>query len=121
MISGYLAVMETELFEIRLNDKGKRLLLRISFWTKFFYICTIITCLFDFINGYLGFKSYMRFSGSFLPVMKFQYLFNNFFLIAYAIMLPLQAWFFYRFSIRSKRAFQYGSSEEFNESFQWLL
>ena len=113
--------METELFEVRLDESGKRLLQRLVFWTKFFYVCTLITCVFDFLNGALVLRTYTQVSGSLAPIFKFEYLFNAIFLAVYAIMLPLQAWFFFRFSGKSNRAAQSGNSEAYNESFQWLV
>ena len=113
--------MEPDLFEIKLNDKGKILLLRINSWAKFLYICTMITCVFDLINAYIGFWAYKKFLSSSIGIIKFQTQMNIIFLAIYAIALPVQAYLFYRFSTRSRKALLYENSEDFNDSFRWLL
>ena len=114
--------MENELFEIRLNNTGKVLLKRIHNWAIFFYTCTLLTCLLDLINAYVGLKSYSLAAGPSMPsIFRFRFLFNIGFLILYAILLPLQSYFFYVFTSRAKKAIQYENSEELNKSFKWLL
>ena len=117
----YLSQMENELFEVKINEKGIRLLWRLNFWTKFFYGCCIATSIFDLLNAMLSLRSFLKYSDATIPFLRFQYIFNIVFLILYAILLPLQAWFFYRFSSQSTRASHLGSTEEFNDSFQWLI
>src|SRR5690349_20540395 len=112
--------MENELFEVKINERGIRLLSRLNFWTKFFYRCCIASSVFDLINAMLSFRSLLKYSDATIPFLKFQYIFNIVFLTLYAILLPLQAWFFYRFSSQSTRASHFGSTEEFNDSFQRL-
>src|SRR3954468_24805748 len=117
----YLSPMETELFEIKLNDQGKMLLLRIYSWAKVLYICSFITFVFDLVNTYLGLRAYRRFSGSYPTLAKLQSLAGLGFLPVYGTLLIIQAWLFYRFSQRSKDACAMGNSGVFNDAFNWLL
>ena len=112
--------MEVNLFEIRLNDKTEKLLPRIYNWAKFFYICTIVTCILDFINACLLFRMYMRMP-NISQDSKAQAFTDITFLIIYAILVPLQAYYLFKFCKKANRSIAYSDSEEFNSSFQMLL
>jgi|SRR6185369_4464895 len=109
--------METQLFDIQLNDHGKAFLERLNFWAKFFFICTAVTCLADLILAGLSIRLYKYYNAA-PSMIRFRFNMYVIFLIIYAIMLPLQAYFFYQFTSRSKKAVY---TEEFNDSFKWLL
>lgn len=113
--------MNEELFEIKLDETGKRLLIRISRWARFLYICCVLTCIFDLINAYLGIKSFFKYADSYDDYMKFSVSFNIIFLIIYAVLLPVQAYYFLSFSRNGHKAILYEDSIGFNKSFKWLL
>ena len=113
--------METELFNVTTNDQSKRLMKKIHFWAIFFYVCTIISCIFDLINAYTSYRIYANRFSQLPMIFKVQTAINVIFLIVYAIILPIQSYFFYRFTGQSKRSMQYGNSKQYNDSFKWLL
>lgn len=113
--------MNEELFEIKLDETGKKLLIRISRWAKFLYICCVLTCIFDLINAYLGIKSFLKYADRYDDYMRFSVSFNIIFLIIYAVLLPIQAYYFLSFSRKASKAMQYEDSIGFNNSFKWLL
>lgn len=117
----YLPGMNEELFEIKLDETGKKLLIRISRWARFLYVCTLLTCVFDLTMAYLGLKSLLKYDYYNFAYQKFYISFNIIFLIIYAILLPLQAYFFFTFSRKTRKAIQYEDSIGFNNSIKWLL
>lgn len=117
----YLPGMKEELFQIKLDETGKKLLTRISRWASFLYICCVLTCIFDLINAYLAIKAFLKYSDGYEDYMKFSVSFNIIFLIIYAVLLPIQAYYFLSFSRKARKAIQYEDSFSFNNSFKWLL
>ncbi len=113
--------MNEELFQIKLDETGKNLLIRIRQWARFLYICCVLTCFFDLINAYLGIKSFLKYTDRYDDYMKFSVIFNIIFLFIYAILLPIQAYYFFSFSRKASKAMQYEDSIGFNHSFKWLL
>lgn len=113
--------MNEELFEIKLDETGKKLLTRISRWASILYICCVLTCIFDLINAYLGIKSFLKYADKYDDYMRFSVSFNIIFLIIYAVLLPMQAYYFLSFSRNARKAMQYEDSIGFNSSFKWLL
>ena len=113
--------MKEELFEIKLDENGKKLLIRISRWAGLLYICCVLTCVFDLFNAYLGIKSFLKNVDGYNDYLKFSVSFNIIFLIIYAVLLPIQAYYFISFSRKARKAIQYEDSIGFNHSFQWLL
>jgi hypothetical protein len=110
------------LFELSLNEQGKKYLFRLVFWTKAFYACCILTCIFDIINSYFSFKEYARYSDSYpSDFVRAQVFISTCFLAVYGVLLVIQSYFFYRFAKQSKRAIDYQSSADFSSSFNWLL
>ncbi len=112
--------METELFETRITQQGRKVLLRIHFWAKLFYLGTAISCVFDLIVAYHEFGFFFRDSGRYPPTWKFYRLFNLIYLVLYAFLLPLMGYFFYRFSSGSKKGLTYGDADELDYSLRWL-
>lgn len=55
------------------------------------------------------------------PGFKARMLVNIIFLFIYAIILPIQAYFFYRFTSESNKGLRYENAEELNSSFKWLF
>ncbi len=113
--------MNEELFETKLDENGKKLLIRINRWAKLLYICCILTCIFDLINAYLGIRSFLKNVDGYNDYLKFSVSFNIIFLIIYAVLLPIQAYYFISFSRNARKAIQYEDSIGFNNSFKWLL
>lgn len=113
--------MEINIFEIKLNEKAEKLLPRIHKWARFFYICTLVTAVLDIANGYIGIEAYSRYANAATEMQKFQAVLDTTFIFIYGILVPIQAWYLYLFTKGSNKALQYGSSEEFNNSFEWLL
>lgn len=113
--------MKEELFEIKLDETGKRLLLRVNFWARFLYVCTLLTCVFDLINAYLGIKSFFKNADGYNDYLKFSVSLNIIFLTIYAVLLPIQAYYFLSFSRNARKAIRYEDSIGFNNSFKWLL
>jgi len=109
--------METQLFDIQLNDQGKNFLDRINFWAKFFYVCAGVTCVADVSIALLSIRWFKYYDAA-PTLLKFRFTMYVTFLVIYAILLPVQAYLFYQFSSRSKKAIY---TEEFNNSFKWLL
>jgi hypothetical protein len=118
----YLPGMKEELFQIKLDETGKRLLMRINFWARLLYIFSLITCIFDFILAWIVFTSFSKYSSginsSFLTLIL---RLDIFFLVLYAVLLPAQAYYFLVFTGKSRKAMQYEDSTGFNYSFKWLL
>jgi len=118
----YLPGMKEELFEIKLDETGRNLLVRISRWTRFLYICSLLTCIFDFIVAGIIFNSFSKYSsGINSSFLTFILRLDILFLVTYAVLLPLQAYYFFVFSGKSRKSMQYEDSIGFNQSFKWLL
>ncbi len=113
--------MNEELFQIKLDETGKNLLIRISRWARFLYVCCVLTCIFDLVNAYLGIKTFLKYADNYDDYMRFSVIFNIIFLIIYAVLLPAQAYYFLSFSRKARKAIQYEDSFSFNNSFKWLL
>ena len=113
--------MEINLFEIKLNEKTERLLPRINNWARFFYICTLVTSIVDIINGYIHIELYNTYAHLATNIQKIESIIDITFVFVYAILVPIQAYYLYLFTKGSNRSLQYGSSEEFNLSFEWLF
>jgi len=113
--------MEPHLFDTRLNEQGKNFLARIHKWAKFFYACTIVTCVFDLINAYFAFRNYQKFYTNFPALIKFQEIISIIFLIIYPVLLVCAGYFFYRFANKSVTAVQFENELEYNGALQFLL
>jgi hypothetical protein len=113
--------MEIHLFETRLNSHGRHFLLRINKWAMVFYACTILTCIFDLINAYFAFKDYVKFSGNYPAIIKFQSIVSSVFLVIYPVLLVLTGYFFYQFTHKSIKALQNENESDYNNSLGFLL
>ena len=113
--------MEEGIFEIKLDGHGSAVLRRLYSRARFFYGCTLVTLVFDFINAYMAYKSYSKFGSGYPELLKFQTVINISFLIIYAVLLAASGYFLYRFATRSREAIQFNDSHSFNRSFDWLL
>lgn len=113
--------MGLDLFEVESDGQRKRQLKRIHLWAKMFFIFGIGTGLFNLFSSYKLFKFYSNFPDPPSDIFKIQSVANIIFLSLYGLMLPLQAYFFYLFVAKSKRAVLYDNPQEFNSSLQWLL
>src|SRR5689334_3114123 len=113
--------MEIHLFETKLNEQGKNFLVRINKWAKLFYGCTIATCIFDLISAWLVLKSYLKYSGNYPSVLRFQTITTMIFLIIYPALLVGTGYFFYQFSKKSVKAIEYEDEQEYNQALSFLL
>jgi hypothetical protein len=117
----YLLLMEN-IFELSLNEQGKKYLNRLLFWTKLLYGGCFLTFVFDTINAYLLYKDYIKYVNSYpSDFVRVQVLISTVFLFVYGVLLLIQSHFFYTFSKRSNRAMEYQSTADFNSSFNSLL
>ena len=113
--------MQENLFEIKITPESRLVLMRIKKWAVFFYICTIATCILDSISAALLFKNYRKFFQDYTSTIRFQIVTDIIGLFTYGLLLVLGGYFFYQFCRRSTMAFENESSEDFNESFKFLL
>jgi hypothetical protein len=120
-LSNYLVLMEEHLFEIKLNTDGKNLLMRINNFGKFLFTCSLIIAAIDLISAFISLRAYNVFSQKSPEVLNFQTITSIIFLILYTVILPFHGYFFYRYTKLSKKAINYESSNEFNQSFEWLV
>lgn len=109
------------IFELQLNEQGKSYLVRLHLWAKILYACSALTCIFDAINAWFAFKNYSRFADSYSDLLRFSFYFNTLFLPVYGILVALQGYYLYRFSIGSRKAIEFGDNHTFNTNFKWLL
>lgn len=111
--------MENEIFDVKLDSKGRDLIRRMYGWAMFFYICTIVTCLVDLITTYK--ITQFIFSRHLIAPYRFGLILNVSFVTIYAIIVPIQAYFCFRFVNNANKALHYENSAELNDSFRWLL
>jgi hypothetical protein len=113
--------METHLFQARINQQGRSLLLRIKKWTAFFYGCTIVTGIFDSVNAYFMLENFEKYGYSYPYYLKFQNILTIIFLIIFGGLLIFSAWYCYQFAAKSITAIEQDNELEYNNSFNFLL
>jgi len=117
----YLTAMETHLFQVRINQQGRSLLLRMKKWAIFFYGCTIVTGVFDSVNAYLIFEGYKKYAKSYSYFLKFQSIISIAFLLVYSFLVILTAHYFYQFTTKSATAIEEDNELEYNSNLNFLL
>lgn len=114
--------METQLFTIKLNEQGKRLLKKLQRWLSFMLAISILICLVDFYWAYKLIKTYFlklsNTSGNTVSTLLLTYIL---YIILYGLMVLLQSIFFIRFSSQASRAIKAEDEYGFNQSFRWMI
>jgi hypothetical protein len=113
--------METHLFQVKVNQQGRSLLLRMKKWAIFFYGCTIVTGVFDCVNAYLILEGYKKYANSYSYYLKFQSIVSIVFLLLYSFLLIFSARYFYQFTSKSVTAVEQDNEIEYNNNLNFLL
>jgi hypothetical protein len=112
--------METHLFQVKVNQQGRSLLLRMKKWA-IFYGCTIVTGVFDCVNAYLILEGYKKYANSYSYYLKFQSIVSIVFLLLYSFLLIFSARYFYQFTSKSVTAVEQDNEIEYNNNLNFLL
>jgi len=112
--------MNQELFESELIHERKTRS-RLYYIALTFLIFTSITAVYNFLNTYKLYKAYLSFP-QFVPRdVKIHSIASTIFLLLYGIMIPLQAYFFYRLASTLNSSFQdNGDPTERRLDVNWL-
>jgi hypothetical protein len=113
--------METDLFEVKINEQGRSVLRHIRNWAKFFYICTFFTLVFDFANGFVAFKKFYKLYTNYPSLVKLEFIASNGFLFIYSFLLVASAYCFYQFAAKSFIALEEQDESSYNDALRFLL
>lgn len=113
--------MELNLLKVKLTEERAQQIKIITNLAKVLFVLVMCTGLFDLYSSYKLFKTYADIPGSVPINFKIQFWANIIFLVLYGVMLPLQTYFFYRFTVRFKSEIQSEGATEINNALRFLL
>jgi hypothetical protein len=111
--------METHLFEISIIQEWRSFLVRLKKWAKFFYVCTILTLVFDFINAGITLRTIIR--SSFTGLIKLEWIVAIIFVISFGILSTLSGYFFHQFTSQSSAALKMENGNAYNSALRFLI
>ena len=109
-----------DVFEIRLSEQTLKKLEGLLPWARFMMISMLVISIVGMINAYYGYKLHLRFEASLPPVLNFQSLASVVFLVVYALVLPVQGYYFLRFCVEARAAIRGQDSKKLNGAFRFL-
>jgi len=66
--------MEPHLFEARINQQGRSFLFQLKKWAMFFYVCSVLALVFDFINASVTLRTILREPSSYTGLIKLEWI-----------------------------------------------